>query len=191
MNVLSKHTLLLNNYKTYLTKNFPCILSFIIKDELFLIIDNKFIKNLMFFLKHHTLGQFKTLNDIVGTDYPQKKNRFEITYILTSIVYNTRLNILTFVDEITPVYSVSSLFKSATWSEREVWDMFGVYFYDNLDLRRILTDYGFKGHPLRKDFPLTGYVEARYDVFEKRVILEKLSLNQQFRNFNFDQNWLN
>jgi NADH:ubiquinone oxidoreductase subunit C len=95
------------------------------------------------------------------------------------------------VDEITSIDSVVSLYKNSNWFEREVWDMFGVFFYNNKDLRRILTDYGFKGHPLRKDFPLTGYVEVRYDELQKRVITEKVSFTQDYRDFSFNSNWLN
>ena len=120
----------------------------------------------------------------------KKKKRFEVSYHLLSILYNSRINVTTSVDEITPLDSVTSIFSSADWLEREVWDMFGIFFFNHNDLRRILTDYGFRGHPLRKDFPLTGYVEVRYDDIQKRVVTEKVSLSQDYRIFTFNSNWL-
>jgi len=124
-----------------------------------------------------------------GVDYPEKKNRFEVIYNLLSISYNSRITVSVSVDEKTPIDSVTPIFSGADWLEREVWDMFGIFFLGHKDLRRILTDYGFKGHPLRKDFPLTGYVEVRYSDSEKRVITEEVSLTQDYRTFIFDNNW--
>jgi NADH dehydrogenase (ubiquinone) Fe-S protein 3 len=158
-------------------------------DELILHVSTMNLLKIMKFLKNHTNCQFKQLSDISGTDYPERKNRFEVAYQLLSIQYNTRIRIKTFVDEITDVPSVTNIFSSADWMEREVWDMFGVFFSGHPDLRRILTDYGFEGHPLRKDFPLSGYVEIRYDDELKRVVSEPLELTQEFRNFNYRSPW--
>nr|NP_044783.1 NADH dehydrogenase subunit 9 [Reclinomonas americana]O21271.1 RecName: Full=NADH-ubiquinone oxidoreductase subunit 9 [Reclinomonas americana]AAD11898.1 NADH dehydrogenase subunit 9 [Reclinomonas americana] len=144
---------------------------------------------LMKILKNHTNCQFKSLSDLCAVDFPEKKERFEIVYNLLSVRYNSRIRVKTFVDELTPVPSVTCLFQAAGWFEREVWDLFGVYFTNHPDLRRILTDYGFEGHPMRKDFPLTGYVEVRYDDEQKRVVTESLEMTQEFRSFNFTSPW--
>ena len=132
---------------------------------------------------------FKVLVDLTAADFPERKERFEIVYNLLSLTHNQRIRVKTKIDEETPVPSMVSLFSSAGWFEREVWDMFGVLFSDHPDLRRMLTDYGFQGHPLRKDFPLTGYVEVRYDEEQKRVVNEPVSLTQDFRNFDFMSPW--
>jgi NADH/F420H2 dehydrogenase subunit C len=133
--------------------------------------------------------QYKLLVDITAVDYPSRPLRFEVVYNLLSIQYNARIRIKTCVDEIKPLISSTGVFSSAGWWEREVWDMFGIFFSNHPDLRRILTDYGFQGHPLRKDFPLTGYVEVRYDDSEKRVVTESLELTQEFRFFDFSSPW--
>ena len=132
---------------------------------------------------------FRTLMDITAVDRPQNERRFELVYILLSYRHNQRLRIKIETDEETPVPSAVQLFSSAGWAEREVWDLFGVYFSGHPDLRRILTDYGFDGHPLRKDFPLTGYVEVRYDEAEKRVAYEPVTLTQDFRSFDYLSPW--
>jgi NADH dehydrogenase (ubiquinone) Fe-S protein 3 len=159
------------------------------KQENILDVNSEFVYPLMYFLKHHSNTRFQILIDVCGVDYPSRQERFEIVYNLLSIQYNSRIRIQTSVDEITPVDSVVSIFSSAGWWEREVWDMFGVYFSNHPDLRRILTDYGFEGHPLRKDFPLSGYLEVRYDDSEKRVISEPIELAQEFRYFDFASPW--
>lgn len=159
------------------------------KNESILYIDSEYIVPLLYFLKHHTNARFQICVDITAVDYPSRKQRFEIVYNLLSVQYNSRIRIHTSVDEITPVNSVTAIFASAGWFEREVWDMFGVYFSNHPDLRRILTDYGFEGHPLRKDFPLSGYVEVRYDDSEKRVISEPIEMAQEFRYFDFASTW--
>lgn len=190
----NKHLLINNvidNYRFYLKKIFPKSLSCIIRNELFFIVPARRVYNVIDFLKNHTHSQYKVLVDITGVDYPEKKSRFEVTYNLLSLVYNSRITVSTFITESTGLDSITTLFKAASWYERETWDMYGIHFYGHSDLRRILTDYGFKGHPLRKDFPLTGYVEVRYDQIQKRVITEKLLLAQDYRNFEFDLNWLN
>jgi len=178
------------SFKQFIQSVFPTVLTYQINNELFFVISNNKLKNFLRFLKDHTHAQFKVLSDLSGADYPYKKNRFEITYNLLSITYNARIAVLSYVDEISSVDSIVSLYKCSNWFEREIWDMYGVFFYKNKDLRRILTDYGFKGHPLRKDFPLTGYVEVRYDELQKRVITEKVSFTQDYRDFTFKSNWL-
>ena len=121
--------------------------------------------------------------DITAVDYPTRDNRFEIVYNLLSVRHNSRIRVKTYADEATPVPSITSLYDGANWYEREVYDLFGVFFTGHPDLRRIMTDYGFDGHPLRKDFPLTGYTEIRYDEEKKRIVVEPLELTQAFRNF--------
>lgn len=145
------------------------------------------------FLKQHVNTQFKVMVDITAVDYPNLASvaRFEVVYNLLSIKYNTRIRVKTLVDEITPISSITEVYAAAGWWEREVWDMFGIFFSNHPDLRRILTDYGFQGHPLRKDFPLTGYVEVRYDDSEKRVITEPVELSQEFRYFDFESPAIN
>lgn len=132
---------------------------------------------------------FKSLMDVCGADYPDRPERFEVVYHLLSYKHNLRLRVKLTADESTPVQSATELFPSANWFEREVWDMFGVLFEGHPDLRRILTDYGFQGFPLRKDFPLTGYVEVRYSEEHKRVVYEPVDLRQDFRNFDFLSPW--
>lgn len=141
------------------------------------------------FLRDDTNCQFKCLMDICGVDFPERDERFEVVYNLLSLNHNLRVRVVLGTDEETPVPSVTSVFSSAGWWEREAWDLFGVYFSDHPDLRRILTDYGFEGHPLRKDFPLTGYVEMRYDDEQKRVVYEPVNLTQEFRSFDFMSPW--
>ena len=141
------------------------------------------------FLRDDVNCQFLTLLDVCGVDYPEDEERFEIVYHMLSMIHNNRIRIKLRTDEDTPVASVTSLFSSANWWEREIWDLFGVAFIDHPDLRRILTDYGFEGHPLRKDFPLTGYVEVRYDDAQKRIVYEPVKLTQEFRSFDFLSPW--
>ena len=121
--------------------------------------------------------------DITAVDYPTRDQRFEVVYNMLSVRHNSRIRVKTYCDEATPVPSITSLYDGANWYEREVYDLFGVFFVDHPDLRRIMTDYGFDGHPLRKDFPLTGYTEIRYDEEKKRIVVEPLELTQAFRNF--------
>jgi len=132
---------------------------------------------------------FAQVMDICGVDWPERPLRFDIVYNLLSVTKNTRLRIVVAADETTAVPSVSSLWPNATWWEREVWDLFGIAFDGLADHRRIVTDYGFQGHPLRKDFPLTGYLEVRYDEDQKAVIYEPVKLAQEFRNFDFLSPW--
>ncbi|CAH0589966.1 unnamed protein product [Chrysodeixis includens] len=141
------------------------------------------------FLKDHHSAQFTNLVDIAGMDVPNRPNRFEIIYNLLSLRYNARIRVKTYTDELSPVDSANDVFKAANWYEREIWDMYGVFFANHPDLRRILTDYGFEGHPFRKDFPLSGYVEVRYDDEQKRVVVEPLELAQEFRRFELSAPW--
>jgi NADH-quinone oxidoreductase subunit C len=141
------------------------------------------------FLRDDANCLFKQLMDISGADWPQEELRFEVAYMLLSLKHNQRVRVKVFTDEDTPVPSVTGVFNSAAWPERECWDMYGVMFSDHPDLRRLLTDYGFEGHPLRKDFPLTGYVEVRYDNEQKRVVYEPVKLTQEFRTFDFLSPW--
>jgi NADH dehydrogenase (ubiquinone) Fe-S protein 3 len=141
------------------------------------------------FLKDHHACQFASLADIAGVDVPAREYRFEIVYNLLSLRYNSRIRVKTYTDELSPVDSCNDVYKAANWYEREIWDMFGVFFANHPDLRRILTDYGFEGHPFRKDFPLTGYVEVRYDDEVKRVVVEPLELAQEFRKFDLSSPW--
>ncbi|BGO89197.1 hypothetical protein NBRC10512_005969 [Rhodotorula toruloides] len=153
------------------------------KDELTLYVAPSAIVPVMYFLRDHTNTQFKQVMDICGADYPTRGKRFEVVYHLLSVRHQSRIRVKTYADETSPVPSIVKIFRGADWYEREAWDMYGIYFTGHPDLRRILTDYGFEGHPLRKDFPLTGYTEVRYDEEKKRVVSEPLQLSQAFRNF--------
>lgn len=158
-------------------------------DELSIEINRDDVLKVIKFLRDDVNCQFLTLLDVCGVDYPEDEERFEIVYHMLSMIHNNRIRIKLRTDEDTPVASVTSLFSSANWWEREIWDLFGVAFIDHPDLRRILTDYGFEGHPLRKDFPLTGYVEVRYDDAQKRIVYEPVKLTQEFRSFDFLSPW--
>ncbi|TKA68576.1 NADH-ubiquinone oxidoreductase 30.4 kDa subunit, mitochondrial [Cryomyces minteri] len=153
------------------------------KDELTIYIPPSGVIPVFTFLKYHTAAEFTQVTDITAVDYPTRDQRFEVVYNMLSIRYNSRLRVKTYADEATPVPSVCPLYDGANWYEREVYDLFGVFFTGHPDLRRIMTDYGFDGHPLRKDFPLTGYTEIRYDEEKKRIVVEPLELTQAFRNF--------
>jgi NADH-quinone oxidoreductase subunit C len=140
-------------------------------------------------LRDDTNCLFKQLMDIAGVDYPDREERFEVVYNLLSLKMNQRIRVKVTTDEDNPVPSVTGIWSTAGWFEREAWDLFGIYFANHPDLRRLLTDYGFEGHPLRKDFPLTGYVEVRWDDEQKRVVYEPVRLTQDFRTFDFMSPW--
>lgn len=141
-------------------------------------------------LKFHTHTQFKVLASVSGVDYPEAKRRFEVVYEFVSLVYNKRLRIKTGLSDSCFIFSLTEVFPAASWWEREIWDLFGVFFADHPDLRRILTDYGFEGHPLQKCFPLNGYVEAYYSEFKQRVVcVPTKQLSQEFKNFEFFNPW--
>ena len=147
------------------------------------------IISVLTFLRDDVQCQFINLTDISGVDYPQRKNRFDVVYQLMSPRQNQRIRVKIQADEDTLVPSAVSVFAGAEWYEREAYDMYGILFSGHPDLRRILTDYGFEGHPLRKDFPLTGFVEVRYSDELKRVVYEPVQLRQEFRNFDFLSPW--
>jgi NADH-quinone oxidoreductase subunit C len=147
------------------------------------------IRRVLTFLRDDQNCLFKILVDVSGVDFPDRAKRFEVVYNLLSIKHNHRIRVKVETDEATPVPSVVSVFSTANWFEREAWDMYGILFAEHPDLRRILTDYGFEGHPLRKDFPLTGHVEVRYDDEQKRVVYAPVKLTQDFRRFDFMSPW--
>lgn len=153
------------------------------KDELTIHIPPSGVIPVISFLKYHTAAEYTQVSDITAVDYPTKDQRFEVVYNLLSVRHNSRIRVKTYADEAMPVPSITGLYDGALWFEREVYDLFGVFFVGHPDLRRIMTDYGFDGHPLRKDFPLTGYTEIRYDEEKKRIVVEPLELTQAFRNF--------
>lgn len=133
--------------------------------------------------------QFEVLIDICGVDYPERENRFDVVYHLLSMRLNQRIRVKVATSEAEPIPSVINVYPAADWFEREAYDMYGIRFTGHPDLRRLLTDYGFQGYPLRKDFPLTGYVEVRYDDGQKRVVYEPVKLTQEFRDFDFESPW--
>jgi len=177
------------NFGKYLVEVLPIYTTTFSRNELTIVVPSCSIYEVLLFLRDHTNCQFKILADLCVVDYPEREARFEVVYNLISVRYNTRIRVKTSVDEVTPLESVTSIFKAANWWEREAWDLYGVFFSNHPDLRRILTDYGFEGHPLRKDFPLTGYVEVRYDETQRRVVCEPLELSQEFRSFDFASPW--
>ncbi|XP_053454350.1 NADH dehydrogenase [ubiquinone] iron-sulfur protein 3, mitochondrial-like [Nycticebus coucang] len=158
-------------------------------DELEICIHPDGVIAVLTFLRDHTNAQFRSLADLTAVDIPTRQNRFEIVYNLLSLRFNSRICVKTYTDELTPIESTVPVYKASNWYEREIWDMFGVFFANHPDLRRILTDYGFEGHPFRKDFPLSGYVELRYDDEVKRVVAEPVELAQEFSKFELNSPW--
>ena len=158
-------------------------------DQINICIEDNNLIEVMIFLKTHSSTKFKQLIDITAVDYPERDKRFKMVYLLLSHEKNSRIKIEFDIKEGEILSSLTSIFPSANWMEREVFDMYGVEFKDHPDLRRILTDYGFKGHPLRKDFPLTGHNEVRYSEEDKKVIYEPVKLEQNYRNFDFESPW--
>ena len=159
------------------------------KDELVVRVRRDSLIGVMRVLRDDPRYAFQQMMDLCGVDYPERPERFDVVYNLLSVTLNQRCRVIVSTDEVAPVPSVHRLWSSATWWERECYDLFGVLFSDQPDLRRILTDYGFEGHPLRKDFPLTGYVEVRYDVDRGAVVYEPVKLVQDLRNFDFESPW--
>ncbi|MEZ5838165.1 MAG: NADH-quinone oxidoreductase subunit C [Geminicoccaceae bacterium] len=157
--------------------------------ELSITVPGSAIARVLAWLRDEPNILMKELVDICGVDYPDRDERFEVVYHLLSLHHNMRMRVKVCTDENTPVPSVTSVHRSAGWFEREAWDMYGILFSDHPDLRRILTDYGFDGHPLRKDFPLTGHVELRYDPEQGRVVYEPVKMRQDFRSFDFLSPW--
>jgi NADH-quinone oxidoreductase subunit C len=157
--------------------------------ELMVSVRRDAVARVLAFLRDDAKCLFKVLVDICGVDFPERPERFDVVYNLLSTKLNQRIRVKLTTDESNPVPSVTGIYSTAGWFERETWDLFGIYFSDHPDLRRILTDYGFEGHPMRKDFPLTGYVEVRYDQEQKRVVYEPVKLKQEFRSFDFASPW--
>tara|TARA_B100000029_G_scaffold32051_1_gene30657 strand:+ start:1038 stop:1643 length:606 start_codon:yes stop_codon:yes gene_type:complete len=157
--------------------------------QLFIEIDIKDLSSVILYLKTNDKCRFRQLIDITAVDYPEKEKRFKLVYLLLSHENNLRILIDININEKIIVPSITKIFPSANWMEREVFDMYGINFKDHPDLRRILTDYGFEGYPLRKDFPLTGHTEVRYSEDKKKVISEPVKLEQNYRNFDFESPW--
>ena len=158
-------------------------------NQLFVDINNEDLSSTILFLKTNMKCRFKQLIDITAVDYPEKEKRFKVIYLLLSHENNLRIIINLNINEKEVIPSITKIFPSANWMEREIFDMYGISFKDHPDLRRILTDYGFKGYPLRKDFPLTGHYEVRYSEDKKKVISEKVKLDQDYRDFDFESPW--
>jgi len=157
--------------------------------ELTLVVQASDIVYALTYLRDDPACGFRCFIDLCGADYPQREKRFEVVYHLLSLRHNARIRVKVQTDEVTPVPSIIEVFPAANWYERETYDLYGILFSGHPDLRRLLTDYGFEGHPLRKDFPLTGFVEVRYDQDEARVVYEPVQLTQEFRNFDFLSPW--
>jgi NADH/F420H2 dehydrogenase subunit C len=177
------------NYLERVLKNVITNLSITSDNNIVINANANDVSKVLQFLKLHTNFQNKLLLDVYAIDYPQRKKRFELQYMLLSLLYNYRIIIKTNIYQDQIVSSVMDIFSSANWLEREVWDMFGIFFKNHQDLRRILTDYGFEGFPLRKDFPLTGYLQFRYDDESQTVISEPVELTQEFRSFEYTMPW--
>lgn len=176
------------NLKT-IVKLLPILKIQIHHKDICLIVKKEHLINVLFFLKNHTKYQFKMLTCISGVDYPSEKYRFKVVYELLSVRFNIRLRVKVFTHELMPIPSVEKVYLAAGWYESEIWDMFGIFFNNHTNLTRLLTDYGFEGYPLRKDFPLSGFVEASYDYTRKRVSNERVELSQEFRAFKFSSPW--
>ncbi|KCZ50636.1 NADH-quinone oxidoreductase subunit C [Hyphomonas pacifica] len=161
----------------------------VVLGELTILAERDHVLGLLRFLRDDQQCNFETLIDVCGVDYPERTERFEVVYHLLSMRMNHRVRVRVQTSEETPVPSIVGLWPAANWFEREAFDMYGIQFSDHPDLRRILTDYGFEGYPLRKDFPLTGHYEVRYDDLEKRVVYEPVELAQEYRNFDFLSPW--
>ncbi|PCJ60378.1 MAG: NADH-quinone oxidoreductase subunit C [Rhodospirillaceae bacterium] len=157
--------------------------------ELMIVVPAQSIVKILGFLRDNANCQFSILVDVCGVDYPEREKRFEVVYNLLSLEQNQRIRVKASVGEDETIPSVVGVYSAANWWEREAWDLYGIFFSEHPDLRRILTDYGFEGHPLRKDFPLTGFVELRYDEAQKRVVYEPVKLTQEFRSFDFMSPW--
>ena len=158
-------------------------------DQLYLNIDSEDLINVILFIKSNKNTKFRQLIDITAVDYPEKTQRFKIVYLFLSHQFNQRIILSYTISENLVIPSLTAIYPAANWMEREVFDMYGVKFKDHPDLRRILTDYGFEGHPLRKDFPLTGHTEVRYSEDQKKVIKEPVKLEQNYRNFDYESPW--
>lgn len=184
------NSIILKNLKN-ISKICPIKKIQLFNSEITLVVHTNDLFDVLLFLKNNFLCQFKILSCLTCVDYPKSKYRFMIIYDILSIRYNTRVKIKIFTHEIGTVSSITKLYSAAGWFENEIWDMFGVFFQNHPNLKRILTDYGFQGHPLRKDFPLSGFIEMKYNETDKRVISESIELAQEYRTFNFLSPWQN
>ena len=180
---------LLDDIKAHPIMNGYVISHEVSAEDLSIYISNKDIYDALKILRDDENFLFSQLTDLCGVDWPENDIRFEVVYNLLSMSNNSRIRVKSLTDEKDNIKSVSKIFPCAEWYEREAFDLFGINFIGNKDLRRLLTDYGFEGHPLRKDFPLTGYVEVRYDEDKKRIIYEPVELKQEFRSFDFESPW--
>ena len=158
-------------------------------DQIYIEIDKEDLTDVVLFLKTNKDTKFRQLIDVTVVDYPEQTQRFKVVYLFLSHEFNQRIILSYFINENEVIPSLTSIFPAANWMEREVFDMYGVHFKDHPDLRRILTDYGFEGHPLRKDFPLTGHTEVRYSEDQKKVVNEPVKLEQNYRNFDYESPW--
>ena len=176
-------------YATSLTRLIPVQTFQVFGHEIVINVAKNYLLATLTFLHHHSNGNFQMLTSISGVDYPENEKRFELIYLFLSHENNLRIKLLIKFETSQLINSITKIFPSANWMEREVFDMYGIKFKNHPDLRRILTDYGFKGHPLRKDFPLTGFNEVRYSEKDKKVIYEPVKLEQNYRNFDFESPW--
>ena len=172
-----------------LNKLIPVIIYQKFFDENVLIISVEYLSFILTFLKNHINYKYTLLSCISGVDIIDKKYRFNIVYDLLSIYFNNRLRVKIFINEITTINTITDIFINSNWWEREIWDLFGLYFNKHPDLRRILTDYGFEGYPMRKNFPVFGFMEVRYCESKKKIVTEPLELSQMFRTFKFETPW--
>tara|TARA_B110000908_G_scaffold162289_1_gene207547 strand:- start:5589 stop:6161 length:573 start_codon:yes stop_codon:yes gene_type:complete len=180
---------LINKNLQELSKICPLKKIQVFDDNLVIIVKPGILIDVLLFLKNHIMFQFKILTCVSGVDYPMNKYRFQVVYELLSIRYNFRIRVKTFTHELLGLESCEKVFSAAGWYECEIWDMLGVFFKNHSNLKRILTDYGFEGYPLRKDFPLSGFIEMRYNEIEKRVVNEPLELCQEYRTFSYLSAW--
>tara|TARA_Y100000748_G_scaffold106188_1_gene88709 strand:+ start:581 stop:1168 length:588 start_codon:yes stop_codon:yes gene_type:complete len=180
---------ILENTLSTITENCKINDGFIKYEQIQITINPEELISTLEFLKDNDICQFRQLTDIAGVDFPERLNRFDLVYHFLSFKNNIRIRVKTEISENSAIQSITQLFPAANWFEREAFDMYGIQFTNHPDLRRILTDYGFEGYPLRKDFPLTGNVEVRYDEIEKKVIYEPVKLQQDYRNFDIQSPW--
>jgi NADH:ubiquinone oxidoreductase subunit C len=172
-------------------KILPIVRFELYNEESCFLVETYLLNEILLIFKNHFKYQFKVLTCISGVDYPENLYRFQIVYELLSIKYNSRIRLKILIDELTPMNSIEKIFPGAAWWECEIWDMFGIFFMNQNNLTRLLTDYGFQGYPLRKDFPLSGFIESRYSVTKGRVVYENLELAQEYRTFDFLSPWEN
>ena len=180
-----------NLFANNLLKTLPCVQTFTSHNELTCSVPSNFVLPTLLFLRDNVNCQYKVLTSITAVDFPTKERRFEVIYHFLSMTENKRCRVTTSITDVEEMPSITSVFECANWFEREIFDLFGIKFTSHPDLRRILTDYGFEGHPLRKDFPTSGFLEVRYDELEKRVVYEPTSLTQGYRDFDFLSPWDN